>query len=888
MLRRLAGLFSRRRTDREFAQEIEGHLELLRERFMRQGMSAADAARAARRQFGGVTQLRETRRERMGFPRAEHWLQDVAYGLRALLRSPGFTAVAVLSLALGIGANTAIFSVIHAVLLRALPVSNPERLTVVTIPFVKRGGITFSQSFSYPEYRHLRDRSRAAEGVISFRTHPLSISLEGTTERVSGALVSGNYFQVLGVRPALGTAVEPEDDVKPGSGGARGPVAVLSYRFWQRRMNGDPAAVGRTMDVNGHPFTIVGIAPEGFAGTEMGEEPDVFAPMMMQAVLTPENANALEQRRNVWLRIMARLKPETDARQGEAELTLLHQQFVQEDLGRMKGASDARRRALQEQRIVLLPGATGISGLRKQMGTLLVILMVVVGVVLLIACANVANLSLARAAARQSEIAVRQALGASRGRLVSLVLTESMLMAGAGTALGVLLARWMRDLLVRVLIPAETLEAPLHGRVLAVAAAMGLAAGIGCGLVPAMRSSRTIWGKVPGLARSRLGAALVVAQVALSVLLLIGAGLFLRTLANLRSVDPGFRRQNILLVSTDPPLNGYSAVRSRVFYRSLLGAARGLPGVRSAGLSDSSPLANHTFWDFYVPGWTRAEMPSAQATQISPGYFDTMNIRLLLGRDLAEQDLDWAAPKVVIVNESFARQYFPDESAVGKRLGITRGESNIEIVGVVQDSKYQGLREAVQPMLYLPFAQNRLFDPMILHVRTAGNPAPVVAVVREEVRRLDPNLPVYNVHTVEEQIDRTLTGENLMATVATLFALLALALSTTGVYGVMAYAVNRRTREVGIRMAVGATPGSILRLVLRDAALLVSIGAVVGVPVAYALARLAASRFYGVGAGDAVSIAAAVGLLSTAGFAAAWIPARRAAQVDPISALRNE
>jgi predicted permease len=424
--------------------------------------------------------------------------------------------------------------------------------------------------------------------------------------------------------------------------------------------------------------------------------------------------------------------------------------------------------------------------------------------------------------------------------------------------------------------------------VLAVAAALGLAAGIGCGLAPALRSSRAMWGKAPGLSKSRVGAGLVVVQVALSVLLLIGAGLFLRTLANLRSVDPGFRRQNILLVSTDPPLNGYSADRSKVFYRNLLDAARALPGVRSAGLTDSSPLANHTFWDFYVQGWTRSEMPSAQATEISPGYFETMNIRLLSGRDLTVQDLDAAAPKVVIVNESFARQYYPDESAVGKRLGLNRGESNIEIVGVVQDSKYQGLREAVQPMLYLPYAQNRLFDSMILHMRTAGSPAPVVAALREQVRRLDPNLPVYNVHTVEEQIDRTLTGENLMATVAALFALLALALSTAGVYGVMAYAVNRRTREVGIRMAVGATRESILRLVLRDAARLVGAGLLVGVPIAYALARLAASLLYEVGAGDAVSIAAAITVLSSAGFAAAWIPARRAARVDPMAALRNE
>jgi predicted permease len=882
MLRRLLTLFSRRRIEREFEAELDDHLTLLRDRYIRQGMSPAEAERAARRQFGSVLQTQEAHRDRIGFPGLENLVRDALYGVRALFRSPGFTAVAVLSLALGIGANTAIFSVIDAVLLRELPVADPERLAVVAIPLVKRGEVTYGQSFSYPEFRHLRDQSRQLEGVFCFRSHSLSVGFGGSVERMPGALVSGNYFSLLGLHLALGTAIDPADDTLPGSGGPRGPIAVLSHRYW-KRIGGSPSIIGKVMDINGHPFTVVGVGPPGFTGTEIGEEADVFAPMMMQSVLTPENPNALEQRRNVWLRIMARLAPAAGPRQAESELTLLHQRFLNEDVQRMQSLTAERRRLLAEQRIVLLPGSTGISGLRKQYGTLLMILMVVVGLVLLIACANVANLALARAAARQREIAVRLALGASRGRLLSLVLTENLLLALTGTGAGLLLSFWARDLLVRALVPGRSLEVSLDLRVLAVTFATGLASGVLFGLIPAIQSGRTSWVRPTGMPIRRVGRFLVAAQVALSALLLIGAGLFLRTLLNLRTIDPGFARQNILLANTDPELNGYSAERTKLFYRNLLEAARSFPGVRLASMADSSPLDNHTFWDFYLG----KEQVSSQVTKIAPGYFDLMNIRLLFGRDFTEQDRT-GAPAVALVNESFARKFFPGESAVGKRFGIGRGETNIEIVGVVQDSRYTGLRESGGPMLYVPYQQNRLFDAMVLHLRTAGNPAPVIAALREEVRRLDPNLPVYNIHTVEEQIDRTLAGENLMATVAALFGFLALLLSAAGVYGVMAYSVSRRTREVGIRVALGAGRGTITGLILRDAGVLVAAGVVAGVPAAYVLARLVSSRFFGVSPWDAPSIAAAVFALAIAGLLAAWIPARRAAAVDPMAALRSE
>jgi predicted permease len=892
MLRRILSFFLRRRSDREFASEIQDHLALLKDRYIRQGMTAQEAEYAARRQFGGIAQLQETRRDRAGFPSLEHAIKDVTYGLRALLRNPGYTAVAALSLALGIGVNTAIYCVTNALFLRSLPIADPERLVMVTIPLIKRGEVIFGQSFSYPQYRNLRDHSRQLEGVLCFRTHFLSVTTGAVTERISGAAISGNYFQLLGVRPVLGTAIEPSDDVTPGSGGTRGPVAVVSHKFWQRRLGANPSVIGQTIEINGHQFTIIGVAPPHFSGTDAGEAPDVYAAMMMQSALMPENRNALEQRRNVWLRVMGRLKPGGDPRQAEAELSLLQQQFRQEDLSRMKDVSPERRRAMMEQRIALLPGATGTFGLRRQFGTLVAILTVVAGVVLLISCANVANLSLARAAGRQREIAVRLALGATRRRLISLLLSETLLLALAGTVLGLLLARWARDLLVRALVTTQHLDASIDWRVLAAAIAMGAAAGILCGLAPALQAGRS--GLTQALkmesaafrGRFPLRSALVAVQVALSVILLIAAGLFLRTLLNLRSVDPGFNRQNIVLASTDPELSGYSTERARLYYRNLLEAARAIPGVRLASMADSSPLDNHTFWDIYVPH--SREQLSAQVTQIADGYFEMMNIRLLLGRDISVQDRD-GSPRVAIVNETFARTFFPNENAIGQRFGSARGEFNIEIIGVAQDSKYQGLREpAPQPMLYVPFTQNHLFAPMIVHARTGAHPATVIAALREQVRRLDPKMPVYNVRTVEEQIDLALAEENLMATVAGLFGFLAVALSAAGVYGVMAFAVSRRAREVGIRVALGAASGAIHRMMLRDAALLVAAGVVVGVPVAYALARLAASRFFGVTPGDAVSIVLAVGTLSVAALLAAWIPARRAARVDPIQALRAE
>jgi predicted permease len=890
MVSRLLRLLSRRRLQAEFDGEIADHLALLRQRFERQGMTPEEAELAARRQFGGVAQLRESHREHTGFPRLEHLVQDIRYGARSLARNPGYTAVAVLSLALGIGANTAIYSVMNAILLRSLPVENPDRLMVVGIPFLSKGEVQSGRSFSYPQYQMFHDGATLSD-VFVFRDHPFNAMTGVETERVAGAIVSGNYFSALGVRPVLGTLIEPSDDLIPGSGGARGPVAVISYEYWQGRFKGDAAVVGRPIGINGHLFKICGVTPRGFAGTIVGTVPAVYGSMAMASALVPEMAVTINQRRNVWLRIMARLKPNVETRQAEAELTVLLQQFNQVDLGRAD-LNPLRRRTLSEQRIAFEPGATGLAGvLRRQYGTLLNILMGLAGIVLLISCANVANLSLARAAGREREISVRLALGASRVRLWSLLTTESALLAAAGAVLGIAVSRWARDLLVHALLPTQTLDVSLDSRVLGFTAAVSAAAVAIFGLAPALRSSRASWGRTDTPHASRLSRALVSAQVAMSVLMLIGAALFVRTLLNLRSIDPGFARQNLLLMEMDARLNGYTTERANALYERVLNAARALPGVRSVSVADCGPLDNHTFWNIAEIEGGRAAPPSelldSLVTRIAPGYFDTMGISLLMGRDIVPQDTA-ATTSVVLVNRAFVEQYVPDGHPVGKRIHVSKGDVGFEIAGVVSDGRYSGIRESAERMLYVPYLQKHPMGGIVLHVRVAGSATPVIAAMRREIQKLDSTLPIYNVRTVEEQMDRALAGENLMATVGALFGSLALVLAAGGVYGVMAYAVSRRTREVGIRMALGADAASIVGMVLREAELLVGVGVVLGIPIAYVLARLAASRFYGVEPGDAVSIALAAGTVIVAGLAAAWIPARRASRVDPMAALRAE
>jgi predicted permease len=821
--------------------------------------------------------------------RFERWChdraRDVRYAGRTLLGSPGFTATVVLSLALGIGANTAIFSILHALVLRSLPVSDPERLVVV---------IRNQVSTPYPLFRHLRERSQTLDGVLAFRTAPMRLEVDGVTERVTGALVSGSYFDVLGVQPAAGTAIADGDDVSPGTGGSRGPVAMLSHGAWMRRFGGQSSVIGSRILLNGQPFTVIGIAARGFNGTEVGESPDVFAPMMMQPVLLPALGTALSQPRSNWIRITGRLKANVDVRQAEAELTSLLQAYNQDILKSPDVArfGPAYRQNVLNQRITLVAGNAGISQLRQQYSKPLWVLMMVMGVVLLIACANVASLLLSRAAARRREIAIRLGLGAARSRLISQLLTESVLLAAAGVLAGLLLARTLRDVLLTYLPSAESVAVPLDLEVLLFALAVAAGAALLFGLVPAFQSTKVDVISAlkdqetsAGPVRIRLRKGLVVFQVSLSLLLLVAAALFLRSLDNLRGVETGFTRDNILIAAVDARTD-----RQMQFYPRLLEEMKQLPGVLAAALADTPPLGVHTGWNIVVPGYVpQANEPrsSPWVGFISPGYFATMRIPLLLGRDIDERDVS-STNKVMVVNETFARHFFAGGNPIGRRVGLAEGVYDYEIVGVVKDGKYTGLREESLRMVYVPFRPGPWASHMVVHLRTASDPSALATALREKVRALDATAPVFDVHTVRDEIDRSLLRERLLGTITTLFGGLALLLAAIGLYGTMSYGVARRTREFGIRVAIGAGTGSILRLVLREALGLVVAGVSLGLASAWALGRVVRSMLFAIEPTDLVSIAIAGVVLVAVALAASAIPARRASRVDPTMALRAQ
>ena len=665
-------------------------------------------------------------------PRLTRWLneraRDVRYGARSLLHAPGFTITVVLSLALGVGANTAIFSILHALVLQSLPVSDPNRLVVVTKNQV---------SLPYPLFQHFRERSQMLSGVLSFRTAPMRLSVDSVTERITGALVSGTYFDVLGVRPALGETITEADDATAGSGGSRGPVAVLSHGAWTGRFGGQTSVVGTRILLNGQPFTVIGVAGRGFSGTEVGESPDVYVPMMMQGVILPSLSRALTQARSNWIRIMGRLRPGADVRQAEAELTTLLQAYNQNILQDPDAAKfgPAFRQNLLDQRITLLPGHAGISSLRQEYSRPLWVLMTVMALVLLIACANVANLLLSRAAARRREIAIRLGLGAGRGRLVSQLLTESLLLAVAGALAGLVLARALRDALLTYLPPTQSVTASLNHDVLVFTIVVAGGAALLFGLAPALQSTKidvvpALKGEeIPaGSVRSFVRRGLVVSQMSLSLLLLIAAGLFLRSLSNLLSVDTGFARDNILVASVDA-----GSERQMQFYPQLLEEVRLLPGVVAAGLADAPPLGTHTGWNIFVPGYLRKSNEPRQSPSvgfISPGYFATMGIPLLVGRDFDDRDVS-AKQNVMVVNETFARHYFADENPVGRRVGLADGVYDYEIVAVVKDGKYTGLREDPLRMVYVPYRPGPWASHMVVHLRTRSDLPALAAALRQ-------------------------------------------------------------------------------------------------------------------------------------------------------------
>ncbi len=883
----------------------------------------------------------------------ETFWQDVRYGLRMLGKSPGFTAVAILTLALGIGANTAIFTLIDAVMLRTIPVRDPERLAVFKWTAHNdpkyhsygswgdcgRSGNGSGCSFSVPLFKSMRAQASVFSGLTAF-TGPMTVVVSGNgAPSMAGAeVVSGDFFSTLGVGTALGRPLGPADD-SPSAPRA----VVLSYAYWQKAFGGERSVMGRTVRLNGAAFTIVGVTDPRFTNLAPGKTQDFF----LALALTPQlgfkwqgNLKDMTDSQSWWLVIVGRLKDGVSMRQAQAAATSIFRNEM------LHGAKPLSKEA-DDPAIVLAPAQEGLSGQRQRYSTELYVLMFAVGFVLLIACANIAGLMLARSAARQKEIAVRLALGAGRRRMVRQLLTESVMLSVAGGVFGVLIAYWGVHSITALVASSPDRPFPFviapDWRVLAFTISASVLTGIFFGLAPALRSTRldltpalkeSASSLPPGTGRAgrrlHLGGVLVMAQVALSILVLIGAGLLVRTLQNLRDIDPGFDTQNILLFGIDPTLSGYKDAQIDILYRDLQDRFAAIPGVISASYA-SDPLLSGSLWstDIHLPGQPEKSSVEADTLAVGPGFFSTLHIRLLAGRALNSADFTTAAatdaaqraaeeaskkpaasessntaskapsptdvagaPIPVIVNETFARKYFGKESPLGRHLDEAEGDEpstgpkspGYQIVGVAGNTKYDSLRREIQPTMYRPLTGGGAH----FELRTAATAAALLPIVRDIVNRAGDNLPIFDVATQSQRIDQLLSQERIMARLSSFFGLLALVLACIGLYGLLSYEVTRRTREIGVRMALGAQRRGVLRLVVGQGILLALAGSVVGIAAAFAVTRYLASLLYGVRPVDPLTFTAVVVLLAVVAVAACAIPARRAVSVDPMVALRYE
>jgi len=834
--------------------------------------------------------------------------QDVRYAVRRLIQQPGFTAVAVLTLGLGIGANTAIFSVVNAVLLRSLPVREPERLVLWT-DSPGEGTITGSlfsgrwEYFTYPAYREYRDHLTSLSGLAAVRStvDPLSIlgesgAAEEAAQMGSGQLVTGNYFEVLGTTPLLGRVLGVGDD-RPGAP----PAAVVSYGYWQSRLGGDPAVVGRTVQLNGTPVTIVGVMPREFFGERVRRAPDYWLPMQLQPQI--ELAEPFFNDARVYgLRLLGRLAPGKTPAQAESEANLVLRRFLTQQGGSELSSETAD--LIAKSFVTLVPGARGVSSLRRSYQESLYVLTAVVALVLLIACANVANLLLARAAARHTEITVRLALGASGRRLARQLLTEGVVLALAGGVMGVLIAAWGSQLLVAAVAPTTPLTLEMSPLVLAFTAAVSLAAGVLFSLAPALRSGRVDLASalkersqagVGSHRRLGLGPALVAGQVALCLVLLVGAGLLTRSLVNLQEQEVGFDRSGLLLVRLQTRLAGYRPAELAGLYRRLIDQVQSVPGVTTATVATYSPMGNMSeSGTIAVEGYQphQGEDMSSWMNRVGPRYPETMGMTLRAGRPFGDGDRP-GAPKVAMVNEAFARAYFPGQDPVGHRFGFNEGPdgaNEFEIVGVLGDARFEGANDPPRRMVFLPLLQavDQSAYTGELAIRVSGEPAAPAAAVRAAIATVDPRLPISQMISIDRQLDNALHQQRLFARLVGVFGMLAVLLACVGLYGVVAQSVARRANEVGIRMALGAEQGAILRMVLGETLLLAGAGLAVGIPAALAAAQLIRGHLFGVGTADPLTIlvtsAMLVGIAALAGF----IPARRAALVAPMAALRRE
>ena len=911
ILSRVRGLFGQVKAEREFSNEIETHVDLLAERFVNRGMTRPQAVLAARRQFGNATLLKQRHREARTFLWLATVWQDIRFAIRVLAKRPGIAAVSVISLALGIGANTAIFTLAKAALYDALSVPHPEQLRLLAYAqdersairghtwgdfYVNAQGRTVLASFSWPVFQELLHKNHSLGELFAFvdltQFEHLSATIDGHAEVVSAELVSGNFFPAIGVGAALGRPIQPSDDAVPGSGA----VAVISDSFWARHFDRSPSVIGKTIDVNLVPITIIGVAPHAFTGaSSVQRSQDLFIPLSMQPVIFPQKTGSLLSDRDTWwIQVMGRLQPGTSLEQARASLTVGFDQAIRSTTTVAKGQTIPP--------LLLLPGSRGWNYAAQELEHPMPLLLALAGLVLLLACVNVANVLLAQSFSRNREIGVRMALGAGKMRVARQMLTESLCLSLMGGAGGLLLGYLGRGVLPRLFSSSwgpVALQTRFDWRVFAFTVVISVLTGIGFGVGPSWQAAHASINqglKDGGTSASRrrkglAGKGLIIVQVALCTLLLVSAGLFVRTFTSLTRLDTGFNKRGLLLFAIEPPQQRYPAPKDVEVLHRIEDRLATLPGVESATLSREALLAQSGSGSDFIRDGEPSD-PSLERhiafNSVGSAFFQTIGIPILSGRQFDDHDTP-TSPGVAIINRALARKEYPGKNPVGSSFRMKRGAPPIEIVGVCADSKYAWIRQDDPPAFFVLYTQQKdVSGGMTFEIRTNGNPRDFVPAIREVVESVDKDLPLVDIRTQQEQIDATLAPERSFASVTTGFGVLALLLASIGIYGVMAAAVSRRVNEIGVRMALGARSDQVLRMVLSEATVLALAGVCGGLLAAFGLTRFLTSFLYGLKPTDSVSFVVAGILLWIIAMAASWSPARRASRIQPVQALRHE